>query len=118
VKIDNGHSDFQRREIAMLDSSFHFGGLVSQFVDAAQNGPPILPQGQEVSSFVHAFNPGNPVEAQGPPILPQGHFVSEFVHAAVNGPPILPQGQDVTSFVHELHSGFDGFSIDAMGWLL
>jgi uncharacterized Zn-binding protein involved in type VI secretion len=118
VKIDNGHSDFQRREIVMPDSSFHFGGLVSQFVHAANNGPPILPQGQEVSSFVHAFNPGNPVEAQGPPILPQGHFVSEFVHAAANGPPILPQGQDVSSFVHELHSGFDSFSIDAMGWLL
>src|SRR5216683_608847 len=68
----------------MPDSSFHFGGLVSEFVHAAIGGPTILPQGQDVSSFVHTFIPGNPVE-------PQGLLVSEFVHAAQVGLPIHPE---------------------------
>src|SRR5216683_17907 len=72
VKIDNGHSDFKKGKIVMPDSSFHFGGLVSEFVHAAIVGPTILPQGQEVSSFVHAFIPGNPVE-------PQGHFTRNYI---------------------------------------
>src|SRR5216683_2810563 len=82
----------------MPDSSFHFGGLVSEFVHAAIGGPTILPQGQDVSSFVHTFIPGNPVE-------PQGLLVSEFVHAAQVGLPILPQGQEVSSFVHAFIPG-------------
>src|SRR5216683_2699668 len=98
VKIDNGHSDFKKGKIVMPDSSFHFGGLVSEFVHAAIGGPTILPQGQDVSSFVHTFIPGNPVE-------PQGLLVSEFVHAAQVGLPILPQGQEVSSFVHAFIPG-------------
>jgi hypothetical protein len=42
----------------MPDSSFNFGGLVSEFVHAEQVGPPILPQGQDVSSFVHELHSG------------------------------------------------------------
>ena len=75
----------------MPDSSFKFGHLVSEFAHAAQNGPPIQPQGQEVSSFVHALIPPDPIE---------------------------PLGQDVSSFVHELHGGSGSFSFDAMGWML
>ena len=95
----------------MPDSSFHFGHLVSEFVHAEQSGPPILPQGQEVSSFVHTFIPGNPVE-------PLGHLVSEFVHAALQGPPILPLSQEVSPFVDGLHDGISTFSTDALGWML
>ena len=114
----------------MPDSSFHFGHLVSEFAHAAKPGPPILPPGQNVSSFVHAFHfasefippdpihPGDPFGTTGPPILPQGLVVSEFVHAEGIGPPILPPGDDVSSFVHEHHGGFGRFSVDAMGWML
>ena len=42
----------------MPDSSFHFGHLVSEFVHAAQQGPPILPLGQEVSPFVDGLHDG------------------------------------------------------------
>ena len=42
----------------MPDSSFHFGGLVSEFVHAAILGPPILPLGQEVSPFVDGLHDG------------------------------------------------------------
>ena len=42
----------------MPDSSFHFGRLVSEFAHAAINGPPIQPQGQDVSSFVHELHRG------------------------------------------------------------
>ena len=42
----------------MPDSSFNFGRLVSEFVHAETNGPPILPPGEDVSSFVHEHHGG------------------------------------------------------------
>jgi hypothetical protein len=48
----------KKGEIIMPDSSFHFGRLVSEFAHAAINGPPIQPQGQDVSSFVHELDRG------------------------------------------------------------
>ncbi|SRR5258708_2112673 len=82
----------------MPDSSFHFGHLVSEFAHAAKPGPPILPPGQNVSSFVHAFHfasefippdpihPGDPFGTTGPPILPQG------AESEAKRPPIPTEG--------------------------
>jgi hypothetical protein len=42
----------------MPDSSFHFGGLVSEFVHAAIQGLPIFPLGQEVSPFIDGLHDG------------------------------------------------------------
>ena len=42
----------------MPDSSFHFGGLVSEFVHAEILGPPIFPLGQQVSPFVDGLHDG------------------------------------------------------------
>ena len=96
----------------MPDSSFHFGGLVSEFVHSIQTpGEPVTPQGQIVSSFVHENHiPGNPVSP--------GDLVSEFVHAAIQGSPILPLGHEVSPFVDGLHDGVSTFSTDALGWML
>jgi hypothetical protein len=83
----------------MTDSSFNFGHFVSDFVHSIPQEP-TTPQGQLVSSFVHALIPGDPYHPGEPYIPGEPYHPSDPYQP---GDPIEPLGQIVSDFVHELH---------------
>jgi len=86
-----------RRTLRLETTARHQAqGVLQQNPLGPNTGPPITPQGQFVSSFIHEINiPGNPVTP--------GDLISDFVHSVQTpGEPNTPQ--IVSDFVHDLHN--------------